>query len=125
MPGELTSITMSDDLSRLIPSEFAALAIPAMRGPFWARWAEKRLLTYDTRGSERAGRGAIIAVIDSSYSMSDAAKAGSAGGVVQGARPRAARPRTGRPTGLRRDLVRVISRDPGVPVPRGPQAPAR
>ena len=75
-PGELTSITLSDDLSQLIPSELAALGIPPMRAAFWVRYAERRLFTYATRGEERAGRGAIIAVIDSSYSMSDAAKAG-------------------------------------------------
>jgi uncharacterized protein with von Willebrand factor type A (vWA) domain len=69
VPGELTGITLSDDLSKLIPSEMAALAIPAMRAPFAVRLAESRLFTYHTTGEERVGQGAIIAVIDSSFSM--------------------------------------------------------
>ncbi|MFD0639757.1 hypothetical protein ACFQ9X_57230 [Catenulispora yoronensis] len=38
--GEIVGITLGDDLSALIPSELAALAIPALRADFAARYAE-------------------------------------------------------------------------------------
>lgn len=68
-PGELTGVTLSADLGRLIPSEMAALGVPAARAVFAARLAENRLLTYLTTGTDRLGQGAIIAVVDSSASM--------------------------------------------------------
>jgi uncharacterized protein with von Willebrand factor type A (vWA) domain len=68
-PGELTGVTLGDDLGRLIPSEAAALGVPALRAAFAARYAEQRLFTYETRGEENTGRGAIIACIDCSGSM--------------------------------------------------------
>ena len=70
-PGELTGVTLSDDLGRLIPSEMAALGVPAARAAFAARLAENRLLTYLTTGTDRSGQGAIVAVVDSSGSMAD------------------------------------------------------
>src|SRR5581483_7033523 len=78
-PGELTGVTLSGELSRLIPSELAALGVPAARAPFAARLAESRLLTYQTTGNDRLGQGAIIAVIDSSGSMESA----HAGGITR------------------------------------------
>jgi uncharacterized protein with von Willebrand factor type A (vWA) domain len=68
-PGELTGVTLGDDLGRLIPSEMAALGVPALRAAFAARYAEQRLYVYETRGEDHAGRGAIIACIDCSGSM--------------------------------------------------------
>ncbi|GAA1614266.1 VWA domain-containing protein [Nonomuraea maheshkhaliensis] len=70
-PGELVGITLGDDLSRVIPSELASLAIPTQRALFAARLAERRLMCYDTRGNDQAGKGAIIACVDCSYSMSN------------------------------------------------------
>ena len=69
VPGELTGVTLSGDLERLVPSELPLLAIPAARALFAARLAENRLLTYLTTGTDRSGQGAIIAVVDSSGSM--------------------------------------------------------
>ena len=68
-PGELIGVTLGDDLGRLIPSETAALGVPALRAAFAARYAEQRLFIYETRGEENAGQGAIIACIDCSGSM--------------------------------------------------------
>jgi uncharacterized protein with von Willebrand factor type A (vWA) domain len=68
-PGELTGVTLSGDVSRLIPSEMAVLGVPALRAVFAARLAENRLLTYQTRGIDRSGQGAIVVVADSSSSM--------------------------------------------------------
>ncbi|PCG81568.1 hypothetical protein CIB93_34780 [Streptomyces sp. WZ.A104] len=68
-PGELVGITLGDDLSRVVPSELAHLGIPAMRAVFAARYAEGSLMLYDSRGEQNTGRGAIIACIDTSFSM--------------------------------------------------------
>ncbi|MFF3441800.1 VWA domain-containing protein [Streptosporangium sp. NPDC002721] len=71
-PGELIGVTMGDDLSRLVPSELVALAVPALRAEFAARLAEGRLMTYETHGEDSAGAGAIIACVDCSSSMTKA-----------------------------------------------------
>jgi uncharacterized protein with von Willebrand factor type A (vWA) domain len=68
-PGELVGITLGDDLSRLVPSELAALAVPALRAEFAVRLAEGRLMVYESRGEDTAGQGAIIALVDCSSSM--------------------------------------------------------
>ncbi|MEU2042727.1 vWA domain-containing protein [Nocardia niwae] len=66
---ELAGITRGDDLSRLLPSELIALAVPALRAQFAARYAEADLTMYEVTGEERQGLGAIIAVVDCSSSM--------------------------------------------------------
>lgn len=77
--GEIVGITLGDDLSSLIPSELAALALPALRADFAARYADARLMVYDTRGEDTAGLGAVIALIDCSTSMNEKG----AGGVTR------------------------------------------
>lgn len=74
-PGELVGITLGDDLARLIPSEIAALGVPALRAAFAARYAEHRLFVYETRGEAETGQGAIICCVDCSGSMSGAREA--------------------------------------------------
>ncbi|MFI9591147.1 VWA domain-containing protein [Nonomuraea sp. NPDC052265] len=74
--GELVGITLGDDLSRLVPSELVALAVPVLRGEFAVRLAEGRLMMYDSRDEEQAGQGAIIACVDCSYSMAEEEAAG-------------------------------------------------
>jgi uncharacterized protein with von Willebrand factor type A (vWA) domain len=69
VPGELVGIETGDDLGRLIPSELAALGVPAMRAVFAARYAEGRLFVYEQRGETEAGQGAIICCVDCSGSM--------------------------------------------------------
>ena len=69
-PGELVGIETGDDLGRLIPSELAALGVPAMRAVFAARYAEGRLFVYEQRGDVETGQGAIICCVDCSGSMS-------------------------------------------------------
>ncbi|ONK15828.1 VWA domain-containing protein [Streptomyces sp. MP131-18] len=69
--GELVGITLGDDLSRVIPSELANLGVPAMRSVFAAKYAEARLMLYDSRGEQTTGKGAIIACVDCSYSMDE------------------------------------------------------
>ncbi|MFE4263442.1 VWA domain-containing protein [Streptomyces sp. NPDC056883] len=69
-PGELVGITLGDDLSRVVPSELANLGIPAMRAVFAAKYADASLMLYDSQGEQAIGQGAIIACVDTSYSMS-------------------------------------------------------
>ncbi|MER7129700.1 VWA domain-containing protein [Streptosporangium saharense] len=69
--GELVGVTLGDDISKAIPSELASLGVPALRPVFAAKVAEGRLMTYETRGDERAGQGPIIALIDTSWSMTE------------------------------------------------------
>lgn len=73
--GELVGITLGDDLARLIPSETAALGVPALRAAFAARYAEHRLFVYEARGEAETGQGAIICCVDCSGSMSGAREA--------------------------------------------------
>ncbi|MEU8310319.1 VWA domain-containing protein [Actinomadura sp. NPDC048955] len=70
--GELVGTTLGDDVARLVPSELAALGVPALRADFAARLAEGRLMVYQTQGKERLGKGAIIACVDCSSSMKTA-----------------------------------------------------
>ncbi|RFU82712.1 VWA domain-containing protein, partial [Streptomyces triticagri] len=74
--GELVGITLGDDLSWVVPSELAQLGVPAMRSVFAARFAESRLMLYDSRGEQHTGRGAIIACVDCSYSMEESGPGG-------------------------------------------------
>ncbi|MGF6884963.1 uncharacterized protein with von Willebrand factor type A (vWA) domain [Nocardia sp. GAS34] len=66
---EVIGVTLGDDLSRLIPSELAAIGVPALRAVFAAKYAEQQLATYQTIGPQPESRGAIIACIDCSPSM--------------------------------------------------------
>ena len=67
--GELVGITIGDDITRLVPSELANLALPQLRAEFAARLVDGRLMMYDARGDDTAGKGAIIALVDCSASM--------------------------------------------------------
>lgn len=67
--GEYVGVTLGDDLSSLVPSELANLAVPALRAEFAARYADQHLMVYDQRGDEHEAQGAIVALIDCSFSM--------------------------------------------------------
>jgi uncharacterized protein with von Willebrand factor type A (vWA) domain len=71
--GERSSVEVGrpEDLSRLLPTEFAALAspVPGAELLFYQRYAERRLFHRDVRAKEKAGRGPVIAMIDRSGSM--------------------------------------------------------
>ncbi|MGW0844284.1 VWA domain-containing protein [Streptomyces sp. NPDC002787] len=81
-PGELVGITLGDDLSRVVPSEIAQLGTPALRAVFVAKFAEARLMLYDSRGDAPTGQGAIIACVDCSFSMASPVS-GTADGITK------------------------------------------
>ncbi len=66
---EVHSISLGDDLNRVLPSELMLLAVPQTKREFYRRYAERELLQYELRGTEKVARGAIIIMIDSSGSM--------------------------------------------------------
>jgi len=84
VPGELVGIEVGDDLTRLVPSELAALSVPGLRAGFWARWSERQVLIYEQRGEVEAGQGAIICCVDCSGSMGSAVAGTGLSGEVWG-----------------------------------------
>ncbi len=74
--GELVGVTLGDDLSRVIPSELAALGVPELRAVFAVRYAAGELMLYDSQGERATGRGAVIACVDTSHSMYEAGPGG-------------------------------------------------
>lgn len=72
---QVVGTDLSGDLSRVVMSEFAALAMgdddlaELMELDFYRRWQEEQLLSRKFVGEERVGKGAIICVWDESGSM--------------------------------------------------------
>lgn len=66
---EVHDVTMGNDLTRTLPSEFAYLADPDLELIFLINYIENLLMEYELRGTEKVARGAIICMIDSSGSM--------------------------------------------------------
>src|SRR5215471_2889040 len=77
-PSEITSITIGNDLARLLPGEVALLGDPDLEDLFYLKFAERLLLQYELEGRESEGRGPIILALDESGSMSE-----TLGGVVK------------------------------------------
>jgi uncharacterized protein with von Willebrand factor type A (vWA) domain len=69
-PDEITSITTGCEIKRLLPSEIALLADPALEDLFYLKFAERSLMQYDLIGHEPEGQGPIILAVDESESMS-------------------------------------------------------
>jgi uncharacterized protein with von Willebrand factor type A (vWA) domain len=72
--SELYSITTSGDLQHMLPVESVKLQDETLRNLFFARWMEKKLLTYELKGVNWAGgpkkkRGPMVAMVDTSGSM--------------------------------------------------------
>lgn len=68
--GEITTIELGNDISRLLPSELQKLADPALFPLFAKGYYDRSLLQYKTSGKEQQSRGPIIVCLDSSGSMS-------------------------------------------------------
>lgn len=70
---EVHSIETSGDLSRALPSEIAGAfgsKNPLRRRDFYRRLSERSVLSHSLRTDKPVGRGPIVAMIDSSFSMS-------------------------------------------------------
>jgi uncharacterized protein with von Willebrand factor type A (vWA) domain len=68
-PDTVMGITMGRDLPKVIPSEFAFLTHPGLKGLFYEKWDQRKLLQYDMKGNEKLGQGPIIVAFDQSGSM--------------------------------------------------------
>ena len=66
---ERKNITIGNELSRLLPSEFANYIFPASRLDFLMRYSESLTFMFDTKGKDHKGRGPIIICMDESSSM--------------------------------------------------------
>lgn len=69
VPAETYDYDLSNDLTRLVPTELNAMVIPELEDQFWIRWSEHSLLTKRVHGEENAGQGPIIVICDESSSM--------------------------------------------------------
>ena len=73
--SEVFSVERSGDIERLLPGELVQLGYPSTKYLFYAKLADKSLLTYELRGEgwtqpEREERGPVVICIDTSGSMS-------------------------------------------------------
>lgn len=66
---EVHDVVLGNDINRILPSELTYLTNPKLKREFYRKFAEKELLQYELRGTEKVARGAIICMIDSSGSM--------------------------------------------------------
>jgi uncharacterized protein with von Willebrand factor type A (vWA) domain len=66
---ELHSVTVGNDISRLLPQELVALRRPALKLDFYRRYTEKVLAQYDLQYPKTKGQGPIVCLVDSSGSM--------------------------------------------------------
>jgi len=69
IPTEVYDVELGDNLDRLLPIEYVNLAVDELTDDFYRRYSERQLLVYKMRGKERAARGPIVFLEDSSDSM--------------------------------------------------------
>ncbi len=67
--GEITTIELGNNLSRLLPSELQKLSDPALFGLFALGYYDRSLLQYKTSGKEKRFQGPLVVCLDSSGSM--------------------------------------------------------
>ncbi len=66
---EVYDLTLGDNLTRVVPSELVYLADEELEDVFWSKYATHSLLNHKMRGAEKTAQGAIICMVDNSYSM--------------------------------------------------------
>ena len=69
VPHAPVGVEQGNDLRHLLASEYALLDDPETEWMFYQRYLDKELLQYKLQGTEKAGKGPIVACIDKSYSM--------------------------------------------------------
>jgi len=67
--GEITTIELGDNLSRLLPSELQKLSTSDLSPLFAIGYYDRFLLQYKTRGKEKQCKGPLVVCLDSSGSM--------------------------------------------------------
>lgn len=66
---EPVSVTTGRELERMLPHELARAYMPEFRGVWLKDYSERSLLEWQMHGKEPAGKGAVVAVVDGSGSM--------------------------------------------------------
>ena len=72
--GEVVDVILSGDTSRMLASEYVALACDDLEPLYYSRMAEEQLLTSQRIGVDDGGNGPIIILVDASGSTSDLAR---------------------------------------------------
>ncbi|WP_233222801.1 VWA domain-containing protein [Chroococcidiopsis sp. CCALA 051] len=67
--GEITTIELGDNLSRLLPTELQKLSASDLFPLFALSYYDRSLLQYKTRGKEKQCKGPLVVCLDSSGSM--------------------------------------------------------
>lgn len=67
---DMVGVTQDNEISRLLPSEMAALAHPVLKIDAIRRFAERQMACREYRGVEEVAKGPILIIIDESGSMS-------------------------------------------------------
>jgi uncharacterized protein with von Willebrand factor type A (vWA) domain len=67
--GQITTIELGNNLSRLLPSELQKLCDPALFALFAKGYYDRSLLQYKTSGKEKQSKGPLVVCLDSSGSM--------------------------------------------------------
>jgi len=68
-PEEIVDVETGNDLTSVLPSEFARLNHPLAKLDFRRRYLERNLLQFKKTGSDKAGKGPIMLMVDESGSM--------------------------------------------------------
>lgn len=68
-PAEICDVKLGQDLTQIVPSELALLAVEDARPEFYRRYAQRTLLCYRLRERVKTARGPIVYLMDSSLSM--------------------------------------------------------
>lgn len=68
-PEEIVDIETGNSLSSVLPAEFARLQHPLAKLDFKRRFMEQNLLQYKKTGTDKAGKGPIMLMLDESGSM--------------------------------------------------------
>lgn len=69
VPEEVSGVTNGDDFADLVPDEYALLATPATARILAERVVTGKAQVFERRGTERAGRGPLVLLVDGSGSM--------------------------------------------------------
>ncbi|URD53729.1 hypothetical protein [Chroococcidiopsis sp. CCNUC1] len=67
--GEITTVELGDNLSRLLPTELQKLSTSDLFPLFALSYYDRSLLQYKTRGKEKQCKGPLVVCLDSSGSM--------------------------------------------------------
>jgi uncharacterized protein with von Willebrand factor type A (vWA) domain len=68
--SHIKGVELGDDIPKVIASEMMRLRHPVLKKQFYKSYREKRLMQHEHGGTAKLGKGPIVAMIDSSGSMS-------------------------------------------------------